>query len=98
MDIEKFKKESKVTYVHVRGDIHGFPVVRTYAQKDFHYKDNRLIYNGFIAVPFCQDEFNSFNKSQQKAICEAEFAKAGICVMVDSCDAELFYSSEKECL
>lgn len=96
MDIEKFKKESKVTYVHVRGDIHGFPVVRTYAQKDFHYKGNSLIYNGFITVPFSYDQFKSFNKSQQIAICEAELAKTGICVMVDNCDVERFYSLEND--
>ena len=57
------------------------------------------MYNGFITVPFSYDEFKSFNKLQQKAICEAEFVKAGICVMVDidRCDADMFYSSKDEC-
>ena len=96
MDIENFKKVSKVTYVHVHGDIHGFPVVKTYAKQEFHYKENRLMYNGFITVPFSYDEFKSFNKLQQKAICEAEFVKAGICVMVDNCDVERFYSLEND--
>ena len=97
MDIENFKKVSKVTYVHVHGDIHGFPVVKTYARQEFHYKENRLMYNGFITVPFSYEEFKSFNKLQQKAICEAEFVKAGICVKVDRCDADMFYSSKDEC-
>ena len=96
MDIKAFQLVSKITYVHVHGDIRGFPVVKTYAQHEVHYKGNSLIYNGFITVPFSYDQFKSFNKSQQIAICEAELAKAGICVMVDNCDVERFYSLEND--
>ena len=97
MDIENFKKELNVTYVHVWGDIRGVPVMETYAKEVFHYTRNCFKYNGYITVPFCYKDFKSFTDLQQKAICEAEFVKAGICVKVDRCDADMFYSSKDEC-
>ena len=91
MDIEKFKKESKETYVYVSGERHGVFVINSYAQHDVKRSDNLLRYNGFIVVPFSYNDFISFNKKQQNAICEAEFIKSGLCIQVKDCNPDVFY-------
>ena len=91
MDIEKFKNESKVTYVRVSGDIHGVTVMKAYAQRDFKYDDHRLNYSGYVAVPFSYEDFKSFGEKQQKAICEAELLRSGLCIQVKECNPEVFY-------
>lgn len=86
MDIEKFKNESKVTYVLVSGDIHGITVKR-----DSRYDTHRLNYSGYVAVPFSYEDFKSFGEKQQRAICEAELLRSGLCIQVKGCNPEVFY-------
>jgi hypothetical protein len=93
MDIEKFKKESKVTYVHVKGECRGVFHPGSYHGYSFEYKTNKLSYSGYIEVPFSYDEFISFNKCQQIAICEASLTKAGLAIMVRDCDENQFYNN-----
>jgi len=92
MNIEKFKKESKVTYVHIVGRPTGVIVPRN--KQDFSHDD--FLYNGFIEVPFSYDNFMSLSDEQQRAICEATLCKLGHPVKVSGCNVELFYSSVKE--
>ena len=86
MDIEKFKKESKVTYVEVSGIIKGVPSE----------KNDVIRYKGYITVPFCYNDFKSFTDLQQKAICEAELVKSGICMQINSYYLDSFYCSEDD--
>ena len=53
MDLEKFKKESKVTYVHVKGKPTGVIVPRN--KQDFSHDD--FLYEGFIEVPFTYADY-----------------------------------------
>ncbi len=92
MNIEKIKKESKVTYVHVAGRPTGVIVPRN--RQDFSHDD--FLYNGFIEVPFTYDDFMSLSDEQQRAICETTLCKLGHPVKVTACNPELFYSSLKE--
>ncbi len=92
MDIEKFKKESTVTYVHVKGDYHGIAIMKAYAQRDFKYDDHRLIFEGFIIVPFGYADFCSCSKKQQLAICQAELIKSGVNIHLTEIDANSFYA------
>lgn len=94
MDIEKFKKESKVTYVHVSGERHGVFVITSYAMRDVKRSENLLRYNGYIVVPFNYYDFVSFSEEQQRAICEAELIKSGLCIQVNRCNPEVFYKED----
>ena len=88
MDIEKFKKESKVTYVYVKGDLRGVAIPKPLDEYDH---DSRK-FETYMEVPFTFDEFTSFSKDQQIAICEAELIKLGKCVKLTICNPERFYN------
>lgn len=88
MDIEKFKKESKVTYVYVTGVPMGL-----YYNKE---KEKCLKFEGFIQVPFSFEEFAVFDEDQQTAICEANLNKAGIPTHITICDPLRFYKEQKQ--
>ena len=92
MNIEQLKNESKSTYVYVHVHIHGIHKLRSYATHGFSYDLSRLNYCGTISVPFCYEDFISLNVYQQKAVCEAEFLKSGICLQVRECNPDIFYS------
>ena len=92
MNIEKFKKESKVTYVQVTGKPIGVIVPRN--RQDFSHDD--FLYRGFIEVPFPHDDFVELSDEQQRAICEATLCKLGHPIKVSECNPELFYSSVRE--
>ncbi len=96
MDIEKFKKESKETYVYVTGDFRGLVVYRKNNTLPFETNTIFRKYSGYILVPFCFADFTSFNERQQKAICEAEIVRSGLCIEVESCDPNVFYYTEDE--
>lgn len=81
MDIEKFKKESDVTYVHVSGR----------PSKLYYDSGNKPIkFHGFIQVPFRFEDFTAFDEYQQKAICEASLNKAGLPIQVNFCDLRFY--------
>lgn len=87
MDIEKFKKESEVTYVYVKGKPMGL----------YYDKGNKLQYfQGYIQVPFRHKDFTAFDEKQQRAICEADLNKAGIPIHVISCDPFCFYEDQDQ--
>ena len=92
MDIEKFKKESAVTYVHVTGKPMGVIVSRN--KQDFSPNDFR--YEGFIEVPSTYADFVALSDEQQCAICEVTLCKLGHLVRVFGCNPDLFYNSVKE--
>ena len=88
MDIEKFKKESEVTYVYVKGDLRGVAIPKPLEEYDH---DSRK-FETYMEVPFTFDEFMSFSKDQQIAICEAELIKIGKCVKLTICNPDRFYN------
>ena len=92
MDIEKFKNESKVTYVHVKGKPTGVIVPRN--KQDYSHDD--FFYEGFIEVPFNYADFVALSDEQQCAICEVTLCKLGHPIRVSSCCPDLFYNSVKE--
>jgi hypothetical protein len=94
MDIEKFKKESKVTYVFIHAEPHGVFVVKAYNMHEVKRSDNLFNYNGYIVVPFAYNDFISFSEKQQIAICEAELIKSGLCFKVKNCDPKYFYKTD----
>ena len=96
MNIEDFKKESKVTYVRVKGECRGVFHPSSYNGHSFEYKTNKLVFSGYVEVPFSYADFVSFNKYQQKAICEASLTKAGLAIQVSNCDAETFFMNNDQ--
>lgn len=56
MDIEVFKKTSKITYVYV------FGFINNNSQRDF---------IGYIEVPYGYEDFMAFSEKQRIAICQA---------------------------
>ncbi len=90
MDIEKFKKESKVTYVYVIGKVIGFPIMKSISDND------KYFYRGYIEIPYSYADFSSFSKEQQKAVCESVFCKSGFLISVSSCNKDMFYVKTKD--
>ncbi len=84
MDIDKFKKESKVTYVYVQGSVRG-----TVVPNDC--KHDELLLQTCMEVPYKYEDFVSFNKELQNAICMAELLKLGRCAKITYCDTERFF-------
>ena len=56
MEIDEFKKTSKVTYVSV------FGFINNNSQRDF---------IGYVEVPYTYDDFVAFSEKQRIAICQA---------------------------
>lgn len=96
MNIEDFKKESKVTYVRVKGECRGVFHPGSYHGYSFEYKTDKLSYSGYVEVPFSYEEFMSFNKMQQRAICEASLTKAGLAIIVRDCNADAFFENQSQ--
>ena len=93
MTAAQFKKDSKVTYVLVKGDPCGFVVpARDGAQ--YSYDPRRLKYSGYIEVPYSYEEFIAFNDNQRKAICQAELSKSGWCLHIEECNPDSFFEEE----
>lgn len=82
MNIEDFVKKTKVTYVKVTGNLHGY-VVPT--------PNESVSYSGYIEVPYYYDDFSRFNEKQRIAICQAELSKSGWCVKIKTCDFDAFF-------
>ncbi len=96
MNIEDFKKESKVTYVSFKGECRGVFHPSGYHGYSFEYKTDKISYSGYVEVPFCYEEFSSFNKLQQRAICEASLTKAGLAIKVSDCNANAFFELQSQ--
>lgn len=93
MTAAQFKKDSKVTYVLVKGDPCGIVVPpRTCAS--YPYDPRRLKYSGYIEVPYSYEEFIAFNENQRKAICQAELSKSGWCLLIEECNPDSFFEEE----
>lgn len=67
-----FKQESPISYVYV-----DCQVVVTVPKDGIKTNSNK--FQGYIEVPYSYIEFTKFSEKQQKAICEAELCKNGIC-------------------
>ena len=80
MNIEKFKKESSVTFVQCSGKL----------------LPSKERFNSYISVPYRYDEIVEFDTQQIKAICESEFVKAGVVVKLDFCNIDTFFNASKE--
>ena len=93
MTAAQFKKDSKVTYVLVKGEPRGIVVP---ASESVHSKYNTtwLKYSGYIEVPYSYEDFIAFNENQRKAICQAELSKSGWCLRVNECDPDSFFEEE----
>ena len=91
MTAAQFKKDSKVTYVWVKGDLRGI-VVPTLGSASYSYK--QLKYSGYIEVPYSYEEFIAFNENQRKAICQAELSKSGWCLLIEECNPDSFFEEE----
>ena len=93
MTAAQFKKDSKVTYVLVKGEPRGIVVP---ASESVHSKYNTtwLKYSGYIEVPYSYEEFIAFNDNQRKAICQAELSKSGWCLLVKECNPDAFFEDE----
>jgi len=87
MEKEDFTKQSKVTYVKVVGDLHGY-VVPT--------PNESVRYSGYIEVPYSYEDFSGFSLYQRKAICQAELSKSGLCVKIKTCDMDAFFMEQSE--
>ena len=94
MTAAQFKKDSKVTYVLVKGDPHGIVVPTSEGAFKFHYDSIRLKYSGYIEVPYSYEEFIAFNENQRKAICQAELSKSGWCLLIKECNPDSFFEEE----
>ena len=93
MNIEYFKKNSKVTYVWVTGDPRGIVVPVSENEHNSNYKTSWLKYSGYIEVPYSYKEFVDFNESQREAICQAVLSKSGWCLHNIKCDPDKFFES-----
>ena len=93
MTAAQFKKDSKVTYVLVKGDPCGTLVPDSGSA--FHpYWRGRLKYSGYIEVPYSYEDFIAFNENQRKAICQAELSKSGWCLLIEECNPDSFFEEE----
>ena len=92
MTAAQFKKDSKVTYVLVKGEPRGIVVPASENEHNSNYKTTWLKYSGYIEVPYSYEEFIAFNENQRKAICQAQLSKSGFCVDIEECDIEKFYN------
>ena len=90
MTAAQFKKDSKVTYVLVKGDPCGF-VVPARSGAVYFYDPRRLKYSGYIEVPYSYEDFIAFNENQRKGICYTELSKSGWCFRVNECDLDSFF-------
>ena len=93
MTAAQFKKDSKVTYVWVKGDLSGI-VVPTLGSASYPYNGKRLKYSGYIEVPYSYEDFIAFNENQRKAICQAELSKSGWCLLIEECNPDSFFEEE----
>ena len=93
MTAAQFKKDSKVTYVLVKGEPRGIVVP---ASESVHSKYNTtwLKYSGYIEVPYSYEDFIAFNENQRKAICQAELSKSGWCLHIEECNPDSFFEEE----
>ena len=94
MTAAQFKKDSKVTYVLVKGDPCGIVVPASGSAFHSTYSSRRLKYSGYIEVPYSYEEFIAFNENQRKAICQAELSKSGWCLLVEECNPDSFFEEE----
>ena len=94
MTAAQFKKDSKVTYVLVKGDPCGIVVPASGSAFHSTYSSRRLKYSGYIEVPYSYEEFIAFNDNQRKAICQAELSKSGWCLLVEECNPDSFFEEE----
>ena len=93
MTAAQFKKDSKVTYVLVKGAPCG--IVVPDRGSAFHpYRPSRLKYSGYIEVPYSYEDFIAFNENQRKAICQAELSKSGWCILIEECNPDSFFEEE----
>ena len=94
MTAAQFKKDSKVTYVLVKGDPYG--IVVPHSGSAFHsaFTTSRLKYSGYIEVPYSYEDFIAFNENQRKAICQAELSKSGWCLLIEECNPDSFFEEE----
>ena len=93
MTAAQFKKDSKVTYVLVKGEPRGIVVP---ASEGVHskYYTTWLKYSGYIEVPYSYEDFIAFNENQRKAICQAELSKSGWCLLIEECNPDSFFEEE----
>lgn len=94
MTAAQFKKDSKVTYVLVKGDPYGIVVPTSGSAFHSTYSSRRLKYSGYIEVPYSYEEFIAFNENQRKAICQAELSKSGWCLLIEECNPDSFFEEE----
>ena len=94
MTAAQFKKDSKVTYVLVKGDPYGIVVPSSGSAFHSAFKPGRLKYSGYIEVPYSYEEFIAFNDNQRKAICQAELSKSGWCLHIEECNPDSFFEEE----
>ena len=94
MTAAQFKKDSKVTYVLVKGDPYGIVVPSSGNAFHRNYYPNRLKYSGYIEVPYSYEDFIAFNENQRKAICQAELSKSGWCLLIEECNPDSFFEEE----
>lgn len=95
MTAAQFKKDSKVTYVLVKGDPYGIVVpAPTSALHSNPFRSSRLKYSGYIEVPYSYEDFIAFNENQRKAICQAELSKSGWCLLIEECNPDSFFEEE----
>ena len=94
MTAAQFKKDSKVTYVLVKGDPYGIVVPASGSAFHSAFKTSRLKYSGYIEVPYSYEEFIAFNENQRKAICQAELSKSGWCLHIEECNPDSFFEEE----
>ncbi len=94
MTAAQFKKDSKVTYVLVKGDPYGIVVPDLGRAFYPNYWHSRLKYSGYIEVPYSYEDFIAFNENQRKAICQAELSKSGWCLLINECNPDSFFEEE----
>ena len=94
MTAAQFKKDSKVTYVLVKGDPWGIVVPDSGSAFHPAYRSSRLKYSGYIEVPYSYEDFIAFNENQRKAICQAELSKSGWCLLIEECNPDSFFEEE----
>ena len=94
MTAAQFKKDSKVTYVLVKGDPYGIVVPTSGSAFHSAFYTRRLKYSGYIEVPYSYEDFIAFNENQRKAICQAELSKSGWCLLIEECNPDSFFEEE----
>ena len=94
MTAAQFKKDSKVTYVLVKGDPYGIVVPASGSAFHSAFYTRRLKYSGYIEVPYSYEDFIAFNENQRKAICQAELSKSGWCLLIKECNPDSFFEEE----